>query len=228
MLAARDGSESQVRLALESLCEAYWFPLYAHVRRRGHAAEEARDLTQAFFADLLGRDFLWAIDQSKGRFRSFLLASLEHFLSHERDKQRALKHGGAARTFSLDADAAETRYRDEPADHLTPEVVFERRWGLTVLERTLERLRAEFDDRPDRFEHFKGCLTGASPDRYQDIAVTLGMTETAVKAAIHRLRQRYGRLLRDEIAATVASPADVDEEMRYLLGVIRPWQEREA
>ena len=141
VLAARDGNESHARLALGSLCEAYWFPLYAYIRHRGHAADEARDLTQAFFADLLSRDFLSAIDRSKGRFRSFLLASLEHFLSHERDKARALKNGGGVQTLSLDADLAETRYRHEPADHLTPELVFERRWGLTVMERAMERLQ---------------------------------------------------------------------------------------
>lgn len=228
VLAARDGSDSQARQALEALCEAYWYPLYAYVRRRGHPADEARDLTQAFFADLLGRDFLGVIDQSKGRFRSFLLASLEHFLSHERDKERALKKGGGARTLSLDADIAETRYRHEPADPLTPELVFERRWGLTVMQRAMERLQTEFADQTERFEHLKPCLTGANPDRFRDVAVALGMTETAVKAAVHRLRQRYGRLLREEIAETVASAAEVDEEVRHLLGVIRPWQDRDA
>ena len=227
VLAARDGSESQARLALEALCAAYWFPLYAYVRRRGHDADQARDLTQAFFADLLSRDFLGAIDRSKGRFRSFLLASLEHFLSHERDKERALKKGGGTRTISLDAEAAETRYRHEPADRLTPELVFERRWGLTVMERAMERLQGESGDQPERFEQLKPCLTGDNPDRYREIALALGMTETAVKTAVHRLRERYGRLLREEVAETVASPADVDEEVRHLLGVIRPWQDRD-
>jgi DNA-directed RNA polymerase specialized sigma24 family protein len=227
VLAARNGSESQARAALELLCDAYWFPLYAYVRRRGHAADEARDLTQEFFADLLSRDFLAAIDQSKGRFRSFLLASLEHFLSHERDRQRALKKGGSVRTMSLDANAAETRYHHEPADQLTPELVFERRWGLTVMERAMERLRAETGDQAERFERLKPCLTGDHPDRYREIATALGMTEAAVKTAVHRLRERYGRLLRDEVAATVASPADVDEELRHLLGVLRPWQARD-
>ncbi len=228
VLAARDGSESQARLALGSLCEAYWFPLYAYVRHRGHAADEARDLTQAFFADLLSRDFLSAIDRSKGRFRSFLLASLEHFLSHERDKARALKKGAGVRTLSLDADLAETRYRHEPADHLTPELVFERRWGLTVMERAMERLRAETRDQSERFEQLKACLTGDNPERYREIALTLGMTENAVKTAVHRLRERYGRLLREEVAETVASAAEVDEEVRHLLSVIRPWQDRET
>jgi DNA-directed RNA polymerase specialized sigma24 family protein len=228
VLEARDGTESLARVALESLCQAYWFPLYAYVRSRGHDADQARDLTQAFFADLLGRRFLEAIDQSKGRFRSFLLASLEHFLSHERDKANAVKKGGGAPQTSLDTAGAEIRYRLEPADLVTPELVFERRWGLTVMERTMERLRVEYDDQTGRFEQLKPCLTGDNPDRYVEIAATLGTTQNAVKAAVHRLRQRYGRLLREEIAETVTSPAEVDEELRYLLRVVRPWQDRTA
>jgi RNA polymerase sigma-70 factor (ECF subfamily) len=228
VLAARDGTDSQARLALESLCHAYWFPLYAFVRSRGHAADEARDLTQAFFADLLGRRFLETIDRSRGRFRSFLLASLEHFLSHERDKANALKKGGGVQPISLDAADAETHYAIEPADRLTPEVVFERRWGATVMERTMERLRAEHAGEPGRFEQLKSCLTGDNPDRYAGIAAALGMTETAVKAAVHRLRQQYGRLLREEIAETVSSPAEVDDELRHLLAVVRPWQGGQA
>jgi RNA polymerase sigma-70 factor (ECF subfamily) len=228
VLQARDGTESQARLALESLCQAYWFPLYAYVRRRGHDADEARDLTQAFFADLLSRHFLDVIDQSKGRFRSFLLASLDHFLSHEREKARALKKGGGRLPISLDTADAELRYRPEPADLVTPDLVFERRWGLTVMERTMERLRAECDDQADRFDQLKPCLTGDNPDRYAEIAAALGTTPTAVKAAVHRLRQRYGRLLREEIADTVTSPAEVDDELRHLLGVLRPWHDRPA
>ena len=143
VLEARDGTESQAHMALETLCHAYWFPLYAYVRSRGHAADEARDLTQAFFADLLGRNFLEAIDRSKGRFRSFLLASLEHFLSHERDKANALKKGGGAQPMSLDAGRRRNPLSARAGRPETPEMVFERRWGLTVMERTMERLRAE-------------------------------------------------------------------------------------
>lgn len=230
VLAARHGTESEARLALEALCQAYWYPLYAYVRRRGHAADEAEDLTQAFFADLLSRDFLGSVDRSKGRFRSFLLASLEHFLSHEREKERALKRGGGARSLDLDADEAETRYRYEPADPLTPELVFERRWGLTVMERAMGRLQVESTrDQPERFDRLKPYLTGSVPQaQYREVAAALGMTENAVKATVHRLRQRYGRLLREEIAETVADPAEVDAELRHLLTVVRPWQEREV
>jgi RNA polymerase sigma factor (sigma-70 family) len=226
--AARDGSETQARRALESLCEAYWFPLYAFVRRRGHPADEAGDLTQAFFADLLSRPFLGSIDRSKGRFRAFLLASLEHFLAHERDKAEALKRGGQAVVFPLDTLTAETRYRYEPSDELTPERVFERRWGLTVMERAMTRLQSESDDDAARFERLKPCLTGTEQARYREIATSLGMTENAVKAAVYRLRQQYGRLLREEIAQTVANPAEVDDEVRHLLAVVRPWGEGDA
>jgi RNA polymerase sigma-70 factor (ECF subfamily) len=228
VLAARDGTEGEARRALESLCEAYWYPLYAYLRRRGPSAEEARDLTQGFFADLLSRDFLAAIDRSKGRFRSFLLASLENFLSHEREKQQALKRGGGVRPLPLDVETAETRYALEPADQLTPEKVFERRWGLTVMERAMERLAAEHDDQKERFERLKPCLTGTEHASYGEVAAFLGLTEGAVKAAVHRLRQSYGRLLREEIAQTVADPAEVDDELRHLLAVIQPWQTPEA
>jgi DNA-directed RNA polymerase specialized sigma24 family protein len=221
--AARDGTETEARRALEALCEAYWFPLYAFVRRRGHPADEAADLTQAFFADLLGRSFLGSIDRSKGRFRSFLLASLEHFLSHERDKAAALKRGGGAHPFPLDTSGAETRYSHEPADQLTPERVFERRWGLTVMERAMERLQSESGENAERFERLKTCLTGTDHAQYREIADALGTTDNAIKAAVHRLRQNYGRLLREEIAQTVADPDEVDDEVRHLLTVIRPW-----
>jgi RNA polymerase sigma-70 factor (ECF subfamily) len=226
--AARGGAETEARRALESLCEAYWFPLYAFVRRRGHPADEAADLTQAFFADLLSRSFLDGIDSSKGRFRSFLLASLEHFLSHEREKAAALKRGGAAQIFPLDAVGAEDRYSHEPADRLTPEVLFERRWGLTVMERAMARLQSESGDDPERFKLLKPCLTGPDHAQYREIGEALGTTENAVKAAVHRLRQQYGRVLRQEIAQTVADPAEVDDEVRHLLAVVRPWQDAEA
>ena len=228
VLTARDGSNPQARQALAALCESYWYPLYAFVRRRGHSADDSADLTQAFFADLLSRDFLSSIDRSKGRFRSFLLASLEHFLSRERDKAHAVKKGSGVRPLSLDAREAEDRYQLEPQDRRTPEMLFERRWGLTVLERTMGRLRAEFADQPDRFERLKPSLTGAEPAHYSEVAAGLGMSETAVKAAVHRLRQRYGRLLRDEIAETVADPAEVDDEVRHLLAVVQPWQDPQA
>ena len=232
VLAARDGSDTEARQALESLSNAYWYPLYACLRGHGHDAEEACDLTQAFFAELLEKDILQAIDRSKGRFRSFLLASLKNFLSHERDKEQALKRGGGTRTVSMDGADAEGRFQREPVENLTPDQIFERRWGLTVMERAMGRLETETTssaERPDQFERLKPYLTGAEPHiPYSEVANDLGMTEGAVKTAVHRMRQSYGRILREEIAETIANPAELDDELRHLLTVIRPWQEQPA
>ncbi len=232
VLAARDASDSQARLALETLCESYWYPLYAYIRRRGHDGADASDLTQAFFAELLEKKAFREVDPAKGRFRSFLLASLRHFLSHEREKARAQKRGGGTRTISLDASEAEARFRLESwADRLTPEQVFERRWGLTAMERAMDRLQVESGsgDRDRQFERLRSYLTGSEPRTpYRDTAQALGMSEAAVKMAVRRLRQRYGRLLRQEIAHTVADPAEIDDEVRHLLAVVRPWQDSPA
>ncbi len=216
VLAAHEGSDTEARRALEWLCTTYWYPIYAYIRGRVRDAEEARDLTQGYFADLLERNLLSVIDRSKGRFRDFLLASLKNFLSHQRDRAQALKRGGGSRTVSIDATDAESRFRLEPVDRLTPEQLFERRWGLAVMERAMERLRAESaaGDRPATFERLKPYLTGAEPRRaYGEVAAELQMSEGAVKTAVHRLRQRYGSLLRGEIAATVADPAEVDARL---------------
>jgi RNA polymerase sigma-70 factor (ECF subfamily) len=210
---------------MASLCEAYWYPLYAYIRRQGNDPDSARDLTQGYFAELLAKDFLQDVDPSAGRFRSFLLTSLQHFLSHEREKAGALKRGGGTRTISLDTEAAEKRYNYEPVDKLNPETVFERSWALTVLELTLERLRREAteSDNGQQFEHLKVYITGEEPRiPYREAAQELEMTEGAVKMAVHRLRQRFGRMLRAEIAETVADPAEVDDEVRHMLMSISP------
>jgi RNA polymerase sigma-70 factor (ECF subfamily) len=223
VLAARDEPTAIRREALESLCESYWYPLYACVRAQGHDAATAEDLTQEFFARLLEADFLEGVSPEAGRFRCFLLAALRNFLSHERDKRRALKRGGGAAIVSLDADAAEGRFTAEPIDHLTPEQVFERRWALTVLDRALDRLREEMAARGERarYECLRQFLTGEEPQPgYRDLAASLGMTEDAVKAAVHRLRRQLGRVLREEIAATVAREDEVDDEVRYLLRTV--------
>jgi RNA polymerase sigma-70 factor (ECF subfamily) len=223
VIAARDGAGEEAREALTSLCEAYWYPLYAFVRRKEGDAETARDLTQAYFAELLETEMLRAVSPSAGRFRSFLLASLEHFLSHEREKARALKRGGGVAHLSLDALAAENRYRHEPADDLTPAEIFERRWALAVLERALERLRQE-ERRAgtgDRFERLKSYLTGLeSTETYREVAADLGITEVAARGAVHRLRKRFGRVLRAEIGETVVNPEEVDDEVRHLLSIL--------
>lgn len=226
VLAAREGRSTESRQALDALCKTYWYPLYAFVRHQGHDPEESRDLTQAYFTELLEKDYLKDVDPSVGRFRAFLKVSVKHFLSKEREKARALKRGGQAKVFSLDGEVAEGRYRYEPVERLTPEEIFERRWALTILERALAKLREELtrSGKEEEFESLKGFLTGEEPRvPYRELASKLGTSEGTVKAAVHRLRQRFGKLLRDEIAETVARPEEVDEEVRYLLGVIRPW-----
>ena len=226
VLAARDAPSTEARQALEGLCRVYWYPLYAFVRRQGHDADESRDLTQAYFAELLEKGYLDDYDPESGRFRVFLMISVKHFLSKQRDKALAWKRGGRADVVSLDAQEVEGRYRIEPVDRLTPEQIFERRWALTVLERALARLRREQEDtdRGKEFARLEGFLTGRqATTSYRDVAAELGTSEGAVKTSIHRLRQRFGQVLRSEIAETVSSPAEVDDEVKHLLGVIAPW-----
>jgi RNA polymerase sigma-70 factor (ECF subfamily) len=220
LAAAGEESGTQRRRALEELAQAYWFPLYAYIRRQGHNATEAEDLTQEFFTRLLEKKSLATVDRDKGKFRSFLLASVKHFLANEWDKSQSLKRGGRQTLVALDAMDAETRYRLEPADNLTPERHFERRWALAVLDQVAARLRQEYLDRNNGqlFEVLKGCLgAGGAAQDQAELAQRLGMSEGAARVAIHRLRKRYRELLRDEISQTVASPELVDEEIRYLL-----------
>ena len=223
VLAARDASGTEARRALESLCQTYWQPLYAYIRHQGYEPDEASELTQAYFTEFLEKDFLADVDPEKGRFRSFLLASLRHFLSHERTRSRALKRGGGTLTLSLDTDGAEERYTQEPATARTPEEVFERRWALTVLGQALASLRHESTTENQRrsFETLKPYLTGEEPKRsYREVGDELGMTEVAVRKAAHRLRRRFGQVLRDEIAETVADEEAIDDEVRHLLTII--------
>ncbi len=231
VLAAQQGGDPESIKALEALCSAYWYPLYAYVRHQGYDADQARDLTQGFFAELLEKDFLGDVDPSKGRFRSFLLASLRNYLSHERDKAAAKKRGGDAMTLSFDARDAETRFEIEPTDKLDPEQLFERRWAMTVLERAMQSLERESGEAGglEQFARFKPYLTGQEPHQaYKEVASDLEMSEGAVKTAVYRLRQRYGQCLRAEIADTVADPRDVDAEVRHLLTTIRPSQSATA
>ena len=226
VLTARDGATSESRLALEALCRTYWYPIYAFLRGHGLDPDDARDVTQAYFAELLEKGYLEDCDPSRGRFRVFLMTSIRHFLAKEREKTRAWKRGGRAETFSLDEGEVEDRYRTEPADRLTPDQVFERRWALTLLENVLVRLRQECADaaREREFELLKGFITGEQPKvTYRTVAMELGTSETAVKTTVHRFRQRFGALLRQAIAETVSDPRDVDDEVRHLLGVIAPW-----
>ena len=208
--------------ALEQLLSEYWYPIYAYVRRRGAETHAAQDLTQAFFADLLEREALKRVDRQRGRFRTFLLAALTNFLNNEWDKQQALKRGGNRRIISLDETVAETRYRNEPADLVTPEKLFERRWALDLLGKVLNRLKAEYaaKGKSRLFSKLEPCLVDKPAEGlYAQLAAALDMNEGAVRTAIHRLRQRYGELLRSEIADTTA-PEEVEDEIRHLLAVV--------
>jgi RNA polymerase sigma factor (sigma-70 family) len=205
--------------ALQRLCEIYWDPLYAYVRRRGYSPHDAQDLTQGFFTRLLERKAVTKVDRGKGKFRSFLLASMNHFLSDEWDKGRAQKRAGG-QLFSLDLDSAETRYLRQSDDALAAEKTFERRWALTLLEQVYDFLRAEYrrDGKGELFEALRFSLMGErSAVPYADLARRLNMNEGAVKVAVHRLRQNYRKRLRAQIAETVATPEEVEEELRCLL-----------
>jgi RNA polymerase sigma-70 factor (ECF subfamily) len=224
VLMARGGEETGATEALEKLCRAYWYPLYAHVRRRGHDPHEAQDLTQAFFERLLNRGFLRAVDRNKGRFRTFLLTALDHFLANERRRAWARKRGGGKTHFSLDDESVEDRYRQEPQHEETAERLFERQWALTVLENSMRRLEAECAaaGKAALFAALQPLLGGDRADRpHSVLAAQLGLTENALNLALLRLRRRYGELVREEIAQTVARPEEVDEELRHLMECIR-------
>ena len=221
MQAGRSDS-TRAHAALDKLCQTYWYPLYAYVRRRGHSAHDAQDLTQAFFEKLLERKWVSDADRERGRFRTFLLTAISRFLSDEWDKIRAKKRGGQAVHVPLQLDSAETRYGTEPVDRATPEQVFERRWALTLLDSVLEKLRAEHEreGKTELFEVLHPCLIGGRDIQpYAELATKLGMSEAAVKVAVHRFRKRYRQLLREEIAQTTAAE-EVDEELRHLCAVL--------
>jgi DNA-directed RNA polymerase specialized sigma24 family protein len=224
VLTARDGSSADAQAALERLCRTYWFPLYAYVRREGYNPDEAKDLTQGFFARLLEKNYLDQVDRQKGRFRSFLLAALRHYLSDERDRASAAKRGGGYTFMSLDDHtSAEERYRLEPVDDMSPDRIFERRWALTVLEQAQKRLREECvaAGKPELYEQLiKTGTAGKNETTYAALGARWGMSESAVKSAAHRLRQRYHVLVRGEVGHTVSNPAELDEEIRHLMAVI--------
>jgi RNA polymerase sigma-70 factor (ECF subfamily) len=222
VLAAGDQDSPEGHEALAALCSGYWYPIYAFVRRQGFAADQAQDLTQEFFARLLEKHYLAHVNPEKGKFRSFLLASCKHFLANERDRERALKRGGGQTIPPLDFVRAESRYSLEPADALTPERLFERRWALTLLDQALERLRVEFSasGRDQLFDTLKAFLTGEKAGPYEQLAGQLDMTTGAIKVAVHRLRNRYRELLREEIARTLGDAGDIDDEIRNLFSAL--------
>ena len=219
VLAAGQRHTPQADVALEELCRTYWFPLYAYVRRRGHSKEDAEDLTQAFFARFLAKNYLEGLSAERGRFRAFLLASLKHFLANEWDRASRQKRGGGVTTLSLDWQDADTRFQIDPADTLSPDKLFDRAWAVTLLERVIVRLREECaaDGRSALFDRLKPFLmVGRSEIPHAQAAAELGIAEGAVRVAVHRLRRRYRELLRAEISQTLSDPAQVDKEMRAL------------
>jgi RNA polymerase sigma-70 factor (ECF subfamily) len=223
VLAAAHGQSPAAAAALEELCRGYWYPLYVFVRRQGHGPQDAEDLLQAFFTRFLEKDYLSEVDRSKGRFRSFLLAALKHFLANEWDKANARKRGGGAQFISLDSEDAASRYWEEPASELTPERLYEQRWACVLLERVMQRLKRDSAEagKDQFFEALKPFLVGESRSvTYAQLALELGTSEAALKMKVQRLRQAYQRLLRDEIAQTVADPAEAEDEIRHLFSVV--------
>jgi RNA polymerase sigma-70 factor (ECF subfamily) len=219
VLAAGRRSTPQADHALEELCRAYWYPLYAYVRRHGHSKEDAEDLTQGFFACFLERNYLEGLSSKKGRFRAFLLAALKHFLANERDKSQRQKRGGGVAPLSLDWQDADARYQIDPTDQLSPDKLYDRAWAMTLLEQVISRLRDECaaEGRGKVFEQLKPFLMASqSAIPYADAATRLGLNEGAARVAVHRLRKRYRELLREEISQTLSDPADAEEEMRAL------------
>jgi RNA polymerase sigma factor (sigma-70 family) len=219
VVAAGRRSSPDSRRALESLCEIYWYPLYAYVRRRVADIHEAQDLTQGFFVSLLERDALGVADPVRGRFRSFLLSAFKHFLADEWDKAKALKRGGGRRAISLNLDSGESRYAREAVENLSPERLYEKQWALTFLDRVLNHLGDEFiaKGKEKHFEVLKPFLVGeAQPNSYENAARALDVSVAAAKVAVHRARRRYREVLRAEIAETVAVPQEIDDEIRQL------------
>ncbi|TWU42373.1 RNA polymerase sigma factor [Novipirellula artificiosorum] len=223
VLSAKQGSESQVHEALETLCQTYWYALYAYVRRSDYASHDAEELTQEFLTRLVQRDFLGSVEPQRGRFRSFLLAAMKHFLSHERERAKALKRGGGRGVLSLDFHRAEKDYRSEPVDAMTPQRLFDRRWALTILENAMTVLQERYaaSGKSDLFVKLQPCLTQASDSpSYRVIANELSLSEGAVKVAVHRLKRDYRRLLKQQVSQTLENPDDVEDELRDLFAAI--------
>jgi len=224
VLAAGQSGDMKSDVALEELCRTYWYPLYAFVRREGHAPHDAQDLTQAFFARLLEKNYVAQAERERGRFRTFLLAALTHFLADEWDKSQRQKRGGGREIVSFDAAAAEERYKIEPLDQLDAAKLYERRWLTTLLDQVLAQLEQEFREtgKESLFESLKSSLLAEDSGlSYAELGARLGLTESAVKQAVHRMRRRYRELFREEIAQTVAGPGEVEVELKHLFAVLR-------
>jgi RNA polymerase sigma-70 factor (ECF subfamily) len=222
VLRAGDAAAPARGQALSELCETYWYPLYAYLRRDGCDEDQARDLTQGFFAEVLEKNVIAAADPERGRFRAFLFTALRNYAHKERRKERAAKRGGTSTILSFDVDQAEARYRLEPVDALTPERIFERRWAMTLVGRALEAVRAESvaKGKGEQFDRLCPCLTGSLGTTYAELAAELGIREGSVKVAVHRLRQRFRRRLTEAIAHTVSEPGELEQELRHLTEVL--------
>ena len=223
VLAAGQRSTPNSQDALDALCRTYWYPLYAYVRRRVRDVDEAQDLTQSFFLQVLDKNYLGDAQPERGKFRAFLLTAFKNFLANEWDKAKALKRGGGRTSIPLDFESGEKRFRLEPTDDLTPDRLFDKQWAFTLLEHVLNRLREESvrSEKQEQFELLKVFITGSSVrGGFAEVAGKLGMTTGAAKVAAHRLRQRYRAILRDEILQTVAEPSEVDDEIRSLFAIL--------
>jgi RNA polymerase sigma-70 factor (ECF subfamily) len=220
LVLAAASSPNETRTALTSLCESYWNPVYVFIRCSGYDLDKAQDLTQEFFARLIEKNYLKDADRTRGRFRSFLLASVKHFLSNESDRDRALKRGGGRPPISFDAVEAESWYMPPAADDVTPETVFERRWAVSLVARVIGLLQKEYADagKQEQFASLEPFLINDSDDqRYEDVATRMGVSAGALRMSVHRMRRRYRDLLRSAIAETVTSPEEIDEEIRFLM-----------
>lgn len=223
VLAAKDKCSPRFEEALEALCRAYWYPLYVFARRQGNQPHDAQDLVQEFFVRLLQKDYLDAVERERGRFRTFLIMAFKRFLANAWDRTRAQKRGGGQTPLPLDPELAENRYQGEASIEMAADLAFDRHWAVTLLDQALVQLRDEHERRDKRaeFEVLREFLTvGKEPVAYDAAAAQLGLSEAAVKMAVHRLRRRYRAIFREAIAQTVANPADVEEEMRHLLEVL--------
>jgi DNA-directed RNA polymerase specialized sigma24 family protein len=221
--AAAADSAADSREALATLCQKYWQPVYAFIRRRGYDREQGQDLTQGFFALLIEKNYLLDSDQDRGLFRAFLLTAVKHFLANEWDRTHALKRGGAQVLISIDLVGAEKWHASAPMEHETPESLFERRWALSVLESVVAKLRAEFASagKTAEFEKLSVFLNKDSDSgRYETLAQEMGVSSGALRMSVHRIRRKYRRLLREEIAETVSRPEEVDAELRFLLSAL--------
>ena len=222
VLAAGDRESPDAETALSALCTTYWHPVYAFIRRSGHDAEAARDLTQAFFTRVLEKNYFGDAKRERGRFRTFLLTSVRNFLSNERDRERALKRGGGRPLIPLEVDDGERSYQIDPSHDLTPERLFEQRWALAVIGGSLNNVRERYErkQKAEWFARLKPFLTGAEPGSYADLATELEVSEGSLRVAVHRLRQQFATALRETVAETVDRPEDVDQELQHLLKAV--------